>query len=115
MTRRAKQVGSALFVVLGLAVYVGCGAPPPASEGERVGATDEALTSADACVNTQIGWAKWMVDSRCECHYSGAAQDQCVYELGILTCLKGQGYALNCANIPLPAIMSVVANDPLKF
>jgi len=116
MTRSMmKPVGSTLFVALGLAVYVGCGAPPPASEGEREGATSEALSSAFACVDTQIGIARWMVDAKCGCNYSGAAQDQCVYELGILKCLQGAGYALNCANIPPLGIMSVVANDPLKF
>ncbi len=109
MTRSTKQVGSAMLVALGLAVYVGCGAPPSAEE-MRVGATSEALGST-ACVQDLGLTAKWLPSAGCSCAaYTGAVLDQCVYEMGVLSCLKYQGYQLNCAALPPLPITAVNEN-----
>jgi hypothetical protein len=108
MTRSTTQVGSALFVALGLAVYVGCGAPP-SSEGERIGATGEALSST-ACVQASAALTTpWLVDSTCSClaYTGGPALDECRYEQGVLGCLKNNGYKLKCASLPPIPIVSV--------
>ncbi len=112
MTRSMKHVGSAVLVALGLAVYVGCGAPASAEE-MHVATTTAALTPT-TCVQDSGSYAKWLPDASCSCAgYRGDALDQCTYELGVLTCLKEQGYKLNCASLPRLAIVS--AEDNHKF
>ena len=108
MTRGNKQVGSALFVVLGLAVYVGCGAPEPSERGESTGETSAALSAA--CADAIPGaTTPWLPQFDCSCPYTGDKLTECQYEVGVIQCLQNQGFTFNCLNAPPLPVVSVTA------
>ncbi len=111
MGKTTFGVGSLVVGLLSVSLYVGCSAPAPTGEAEKVGATDQAVTLI--CAN-DLGYSvPWLIHADCTCsNYSGDQLTQCNYELGALACLMNAGWTGTCAG--LPALPVVKVTDTLK-